>query len=116
MKKLSLVLLLSLSCAEPFTTSVQQIDVVRLLPPVEDARVRLSKGILDIPTRQQVTLGIAQLEFALRSQNVLESRKYEHQLEDLLGAYGAQQNRGDGADVSGIELMLQAVSLSIGVA
>ena len=93
---------LLVACAEPFATRNAP-----LLPAVVDARLRLTHGISNIPTRQRLILSLDQLELALRRGDTLSA---EHIADSLDAALSRYTVRRDGPDVSAILLALRAVT------
>ena len=93
----------------PNSSGIDQSAVSDVMPALTDARVRISTGLRTIAVRQKVTLALADLDFALRTGNRQTALTDVRSLTSTLNDYRSQVI-SDGADVTAIMLMLQAVS------
>jgi len=103
------------ACGDGPTAPQQGIDRVaaaRVMPSVTDARVRLAPVIQNIAVRDRVLYDLTELESALTNGDGSRARFHVHVMEGVLTDYRKQQGSvmSDGADVSAIGLMLNAVS------
>ena len=103
------------ACSDGPTAPTQGIDRVaaaRVMPSVTDARVRLAPAIQNIAVRDRVVHDLTELESALTNGDGQRARFHMHVVEGVLTDYRKQQGSvmSDGADVSAIGLMLNAVS------
>jgi hypothetical protein len=92
------------------TRSMNHDEVTRVMPAITDARVRLSKGIKDIATRQQLIVDMSNLEFALRSDDVVAARQVLASVNKNLETYRSTVINQDGADMSAMKVMLDLVT------
>lgn len=114
-----LALLVSLgalaACGESPMAPQQSIDRVaaaRVIPAVTDSRVRLSVGIENVVVRARIVHDLTELENALINGDGQKARFHVRVLATVIADYRIQQGSttSDGADVTGIVLMLHAVS------
>ena len=103
------------ACGDGATAPTQGIDRVaaaRVMPSVTDARVRLAPAIQNIAVRDRMLFDLQELESALTNGDGQSARFHVHVMEGVLTDYRKQQGSvlSDGADVSAIGLMLNAVS------
>jgi hypothetical protein len=93
-------------------SSIDRIAAARVMPSVTDARVRLAPAIQNVAVRDRVVYDLGELEIALTNGDAPSARFHLHVVEGVLTDYRKQQGSvmSDGADVSAIGLMLNAVS------
>jgi hypothetical protein len=94
--------------------SVDQVAIDNVMPAVTDARFRLASGVVNIPSRQQVTVALSNLELALRSGDTEKSRARLGEVTKLLETYRSKASTADAADISAIYLALHVVSDVLG--
>jgi|SRR3954471_8563449 hypothetical protein len=116
---LVVVVTLVAACSDAPTAPVAGIDRVaaaRVMPSVTDARVRLAPSILNTAVRERVVHDLQELETALANGDAQKARFHTSLVASLLVDYRKQQASvlSDGADISAIGLMVNAVSLVIG--
>jgi len=117
---LVLGVMLVAACSDAPTAPAPGIDRVaaaRVMPSVTDARVRLAPSILNVAVRDRVVHDLQELETALLNGDAQKARFHTRLVGTLLTDYREQQINvmSDGADVSAIGLMLDAVSTVIDV-
>ena len=113
------VALVALSaCADALTgPSASNPDVDnRLLPSVNDARLRLSKAIENSGVRDRIAYDLPQIENALNKHDASQARYHVRLAGNILIDYRKQLGSvlSDGADVGAIALSLYAVSQGVG--
>ena len=116
----ALVLLVSLSamgaCGDsptaPQQQSIDRVAAARVVPAVTDSRTRLAISVSNISVRDRIVHDLTELENALLNGDGQKARFHVRVLGTVIADYRAQQGSttSDGADVSGIVLMLHAVS------
>jgi hypothetical protein len=116
----ALVLLVSLSamiaCGDspmaPQQPAIDRVAAARVVPAVTDARIRLAVGVMNVSVRDRIVHDLTELENALMNGDGQKARFHVRVLGTVISDYRAQQGNttSDGADVSGIALMLLAVS------
>lgn len=111
---LSLVMMMMLGACSDMPTAPSNAGVgatggAYVMPAVLDARLRLTEGLKDLPTRQRVILDLSNLEIALRRGDGAEARRFLTQMETTLADYTARPVSTELADISGIRLALNAV-------
>lgn len=109
-------LLISAACSDGATAPNQpQIDaaaVARVMPSVVDARTRLAPSIENATVRERVVFDLQELQTALTNGDAQKVRFHVRVTGNLLSEYitGRTLSLKEGPDVSGIALMLYAVS------
>ncbi|HEU4994440.1 MAG TPA: hypothetical protein VFT29_06450 [Gemmatimonadaceae bacterium] len=85
--------------------------VARVMPAVVDARLRITPAIENLSVRDRVAHDLLELENAMTSGDGSNARFHARLIGSLLKDYRAQQSTTtDGADVTAIMLMLNAVA------
>jgi hypothetical protein len=100
------------SCSDYPTSPMVQIDcteAAKVVIPVIDARQRVTDGF-DGETRQQLILGLRQLESALRLCDGTEVQTHISTIERILAPFDAHPFGDQSQDVSAIHLALGAVN------
>ena len=92
--------------------SIDRVAAARVVPAVTDARVRLALGVENIAVRGRITHDLQELEDALQNGDGQKARFHVRVLGTVIADYRQEQRAvtTDGADVTGIVLMLHAVS------
>jgi hypothetical protein len=108
-------LLVSAACSDSPTAPASSIDrnaVARVMPSVLDARTRLAPSIENPTVRERVVFDLQELESALNAGDAQKVRFHVRVTGNLLSEYvtGRTLSLKEGPDVSGIALMLYAVS------
>lgn len=106
------------ACSDSPTAPQQSIDRVaaaRVMPSVTDARLRLAPAIENASVRTRVVHDLEELETALANGDGQKARFHLHVVGQVLTDYRKQPSivMSDGADVTAIGLMLDAVSAVI---
>jgi hypothetical protein len=108
----------STACADSLTAPVLLDDAVvqRVLPSVEDARLRMSTAIENAGVRERVLYDLAQLEVALIARDAQRARYHVRLAGGILLDYHASLGllEIDGADVGGIALSLHQTAIAVG--
>jgi len=111
---LTVGLMVLAACSDSTTAPVQSIDRVaaaRVMPSVNDARVRVAPGLQNTAIRDRVAHDLAELELALANGDGGRARFHLRVLGTVIADYRAQQNwTTDGAEVTAISLMLYQVN------
>lgn len=96
----------------PQQQAIDRVAAARLVPAVTDARVRLTVGVMNVSVRDRMVHDLTELETALLNGDGQKARFHVRVLGTVISDYRAQQGNStsDGADISGIVLMLHAVS------
>lgn len=109
------ILLFAGACSDsplaPQQQSLDRVAAARIVPAVTDARVRLAMGIENLAIRERLVHDLSGLESALQYGDGAKSRFHVGVLATIVREYRVQQGAvTDGADLSGVVLMLHAVS------
>jgi len=108
----------STACADSLTAPVLLDDAVaqRVLPSVQDARLRLSTAIENAGVRERVLYDLAQLEDALVARDAQRARYHVRLAGGILLDYHVSlgQLEIDGADVGAIALSLHHTATAVG--
>ena len=96
----------------PQQPAIDRVAAARVVPAVTDARVRLTVGVMNVSVRDRMVHDLTELENALLNGDGQKARFHVRVLGTVISDYRAQQGNStsDGADISGIVLMLHAVS------
>lgn len=96
----------------PQQQAIDRVAAARVVPAVTDARVRLTVGVMNVSVRDRMVHDLTELETALLNGDGQKARFHVRVLGTVISDYRAQQGNStsDGADISGIVLMLHAVS------
>ena len=112
--RIALSALLSLqlvACSDSMTAPGSRMDrdgVENILPAVNDARRRLAPGVADVSVRQQLTLTLAEMEVALRTDDVRAVERGMKIVGALMTSY-ASRARSDRPEVSAVLLVMSGV-------
>jgi hypothetical protein len=110
------ILLFAGACSDsplaPQQQSLDRVAAARIVPAVTDARVRLAAGVENLAIRERLVHDLSGLESALQYGDGSRARFHVGVLATVVREYRAQQGAvtTDGADVTGVVLMLHAVS------
>ncbi len=112
---LSLSLIATAACGDSPMAPQPSIDraaAAHVAPAVRDSRVRLALGVENVAVRARITHDLQELEDALRNADGQKARFHVRVLGTVIADYRREQRAltTDGADVTGIVLMLHAVS------
>lgn len=96
----------------PQQQAIDRVAAARVVPAVTDARVRLAAGVMNVSVRDRMVHDLTELETALLNGDGQKARFHVRVLGTVISDYRTQQGNstGDGADISGVVLMLHAVS------
>jgi len=96
----------------PQQQSIDRVAAARVVPAVTDSRVRLAVGVVNVVVRERIVHDLTELENALINGDGQKARFHVRVLGTVISDYRAQQGSttNDGPDVTGIVLMLRAVS------
>ncbi len=90
--------------------SIDRVAAARVMPSVNDARVRVAPGLQNTAIRDRVTHDLGELELSLANGDGGRARFHVRVLGTLIADYRAQQNwTTDGAEVTAISLVLYQV-------
>jgi hypothetical protein len=115
---LAAALMTSGACADAVTAppSIDPAIAARVLPPLEDARLRISGNLENTGVRERVTYDLEQIEAALAQGDAHKARYHVHLAATILGDYkkGLGPLMRDGSEVSAIALVLHSVAIAVG--
>jgi hypothetical protein len=115
---LSITLIATAACSDAITAppSIDPAVAARVLPSVEDARLRLVQNIENAGVRDRVTYDLTRVEDALRIGDAQKVRYHVHLVGVILYDYkrGLGSVLADGPDVSAIALVLHAAAMAVG--
>jgi hypothetical protein len=115
---LLVALVLSTACSDAITAppSIDPSVAARVLPSVEDARVRLVPSLENSGVRERVTYDLQRIEDALHSGDGQKVRYHVHLVGVILSDYkrGLGSLIADSPEVSAIALVLHASATAVG--
>ena len=82
--------------------------VDNVMPAVNDARRRVASGIADVAVRQQLTLTLANIEIALRADDVADVEKGVSAVQTLMASY-TPRAYADRQEITAVMLALAGV-------
>jgi hypothetical protein len=112
--RIAIAALLSLqlvACSDSMTAPNRRMDrdaVENILPAINDARRRIASGFADVAVRQQLTITLAEIEIALRADDVDGVEKNMKAVANLMTQYSAHA-RSDRPEVTAVFLVMAGV-------